>query len=156
MSKSLSSMHQRAATWLRQGVSPRRLALTLALGFAIGCIPVVGIPTALCALLALALRLNLPVIQAANYVAWPLQLVLIVPFTRLGGWLLASGPSQATKASAVLRLSPWNLISQMSLLAGHAMVAWLVIAIPAVVLMTFTLTVLLRRVRSLAASEAGD
>jgi hypothetical protein len=56
----------------------------------------------------------------------------------------------------VLRLSPWNLISQMSLLAGHAMVAWLVIAIPAVVLMTFTLTVLLRRVRSLAASEAGD
>jgi len=116
----------------------------------------VGIPTALCALLALALRLNLPVIQAANYVAWPLQLLLIVPFTRLGGWLLASGPSHATKASAVLRLSPWNLISQLSSLAGHAMLAWLVIAIPAVVLMTFTLTVLLRRVRSLAASEAGD
>ena len=154
MSKPLSSMQQRAAAWLRKGVSPRRLALTLALGFAIGCIPIVGIPTALCALLALALRLNLPVIQAANYVAWPLQMVLIVPFTRLGGRLLASGPSQATKASAMLRLSPSDLISHLGLLAGHAMVAWLVIAVPAVALMTFALTVLLRRVPALAAT--GD
>jgi len=156
MSKSLSSMQQQAAVWLRQGVSPRRLALALALGFAIGCIPVVGIPTALCALLALALRLNLPAIQAANYVAWPLQLVLIVPFTRLGGWLLASGPSQAIKANAMLRLSPLDLISQLISLTGHALVAWLVIAIPAVVLMTFSLTMLLRRVPALATVEAGD
>ena len=36
------------------------------------------------------------------------------------------------------------------------MVAWLVIAVPAVVLMTFALTVLLRRVPALAATEAGD
>ena len=84
-------MKQKAASWLVQGITPRRLALTLALGFAIGCIPVVGIPTALCALLALALRLNLPAIQAANYLVMPLQLVLIVPFVRLGGWLLSSG-----------------------------------------------------------------
>ena len=77
--------------WLRQGISPRRLALTLALGFAIGCIPVVGIPTLVCAALALALRLNLPAIQAANYAVMPLQLVLIVPFVRLGGWLSLPG-----------------------------------------------------------------
>ena len=148
------SIKRKAVEWLRQGVSPRRLALTLSLGFAIGCIPVVGIPTALCVLLALALRLNLLIIQAANYVVWPLQMVLIVPLTRLGGWLLASGPSQATKASAVLRLTPSNLISHLGSLAGHAMVAWLVIAVPAVALMTFALTVLLRRVPALAAT--GD
>jgi uncharacterized protein (DUF2062 family) len=156
MSKSIGSMQQQTAVWLRQGVSPYRLALALALGFAIGCIPVVGIPTVLCALLALALRLNLPAIQAANYAVMPLQLLLIVPFVRLGGWLFASGPIQATKAHALLRLSPWNLFSQLSSLAGHAMLAWLVIAGPAVVLMTFTLTMLLRRVPALAASEAGD
>jgi hypothetical protein len=56
----------------------------------------------------------------------------------------------------MLRLSPWNLFSQLSSLAGHAMLAWLVIAGPAVVLMTFALTMLLRRVPALAASEAGD
>jgi len=61
-----NSMRRKSALWLRQGTSPQRLALTLSLGFAIGCIPVVGIPTALCAGLALALRLNLPAIQAAR------------------------------------------------------------------------------------------
>jgi len=149
-------MKRKAAVWLRQGISPRRLALTLALGFAIGCFPVVGIPTALCAVLALALRLILPAIQAANYLVMPLQFALIVPFVRLGGWLLAIGPGQAAKAGTLLHLPPLSLFSQLGWLAGEAMLAWLVIAVPAVLLMTLTLTVLLRRVPALAAAEAGD
>jgi uncharacterized protein (DUF2062 family) len=152
----IASVKQSVADWLRQGISPRRLALTLALGFAIGCFPVVGIPTALCALLALALRLNLPAIQAANYLVMPLQLVLIVPFVRLGGWLLASGPNQVTKAGGLLHASPMNLLLGFGGLAGHAMLAWLVLAVPAVVLMTLTLTMLLQRVPALATADSGD
>jgi uncharacterized protein (DUF2062 family) len=150
------SIQRRATVWLRQGISPRRLALTLALGFAIGCFPVVGIPTAMCALLALTLKLNLPAIEAANYLVMPLQFVLIVPFVRLGGWLFASGPNQPPKLSTLLQASPLNLLSQLGGLAGHAMLAWLIIAIPTVVLLTAILTVLLRRVPAVAAAEAGD
>lgn len=150
------SIKRKVAVWLCQGISPRRLALTLALGFAIGCFPVVGIPTAMCAVLALALKLNLPVIEAANYIVMPLQFVLIVPFVRLGGWLFVSGPNQAPKLGALLHASPLNLLSQLGGLVGHAMLAWLVIAIPAVLLLTATLTVLLRRVSALAAAEAAD
>jgi len=150
------SISRNASLWLRQGISPRRLALTLALGLAIGCIPVVGIPTALCAMLALALRLNLPAIQAANYIAMPLQLVLIVPFVRLGGWLFASGHDPAPRASALLHASPLNLLEQLGGMAGHAMLAWLLIAVPAVALLTAALTLLLRRVPALAAAEAGN
>jgi uncharacterized protein (DUF2062 family) len=154
--RSLEAVKRNAAVWLSQGISPRRLALTLALGLAVGCIPVVGIPTALCAVLALALRLNLPAIQAANYAAMPLQLVLIVPFTRLGGWLLASGHNQTVRASALLDAPPLNFLAQMGGLASHAMLAWLLIAVPAVALLTAALTALLRRVPALAAAEAGD
>jgi uncharacterized protein (DUF2062 family) len=154
--KLLEAVERNAAVWLGQGISPRRLALTLALGLAIGCIPVVGIPTALCAVLALALRLNLPAIQAANYAAMPLQLVLIVPFARLGGWLFASGHNQAVKSSALLGASPLHLLAQLGGLASHAMLAWLLIAVPAVALLTATLTVVLRHVPALAAAEAGD
>ena len=152
----LDSIKRHAGLWLRQGISPRRLALTLALGLAIGCIPVVGIPTALCAVLALALRLNLPAIQAANYVAMPMQLLLIVPFVRLGGWLFASGRGGAPRASALLHASPLNLFEQLGGMAGHAMLAWLLIAVPAVALLTAALTLLLRRVPALAAAEAGN
>jgi hypothetical protein len=156
VSRFSDSIKRNAGLWLRQGISPGRLALTLSLGLAIGCIPVVGIPTALCAMLALALRLNLPAIQAANYAAMPLQLVLILPFVRLGGWLFPSGPNPAPTASNLLHASPVDLLARLGGLAGHAMLAWLLVAIPAVALMTAALTVVLRRVPALAAAEAGD
>ncbi len=156
MNKSLNSMQQKAAAWLRQGISPQRLALTLALGFAIGCIPVVGIPTVLCAAIALALRLNLPAIQAANYLVMPLQVMLIVPFVRLGGFLFSSGSRQSSGAQALLHGSPLATALQLGGMAGQAMLAWLLISIPAVALLTLTLTFVLRRVPALAAIENGD
>jgi uncharacterized protein (DUF2062 family) len=141
------------AGWLLQGISPRRLALTLALGVAIGCIPVVGLPTALCALLALALRLNLPAIQAANYVVMPLQLVLIAPLVRLGGWIFSLGPWQSAGVRVLLHLSPMSLLWQWTSLAGQALLAWLVLAVPAVILLTVGLTLVLRQVPAVAASQ---
>ena len=150
------SIKHDAAVWLRQGMSPQRLALTLALGFAIGCIPVVGIPTVLCAGVALALRLNLPAIQAANYAAMPLQLALIVPFVRLGGRLFSAAPHPTLTAGTLLHLSPLAFMAQMSGMAGHALLAWLLIAGPAVLLMTVTLIAMLRRIPALAAIEAAD
>ena len=156
MSRSLSAMRQRAEAWLRQGISPQRLALTLALGFAIGCIPVIGVPTALCLVIALGLRLNMPAIQAANYAAMPLQLLLIFPFVRLGGWLFSSNAHPAVTEAMLAHGSPLKLIWASGSLAGEALGAWLVIAVPMVLLLTLLLTALLRRVPVLAASEAGD
>jgi len=145
MSKSLEKMKRTLTLWLRPGVSPHRLALTLALGFAIGCVPVVGIPTLICAALAFALRLNLPAIQAANYAAMPLQLLLVVPFVRLGAWLFSVGPIRAAEAAALLHTPPTEVLTQLAGLFGHALLAWLLIAIPAVLLMTWTFTLVLQR-----------
>jgi uncharacterized protein (DUF2062 family) len=146
-------MNDRVSVWLRQGISPRRLALTLAIGFAVGCIPVIGVPTFLCALLAVALRLNLPAIQVANYAAMPFQLALIVPFVRLGGRLVSSGPRPAFGPVALMRLSPEVIMSQMTGMAGQALLAWLLLAIPTVALITLTLTPFLRRIPALAGSS---
>lgn len=161
----IESIRENLAHWLRQGISPRRLALTLALGFAVGCIPVVGIPTVLCAGLAMALRLNLPAIQAANYIAMPLQLVLIVPFARLGGRIFASAPGTAGASTLWLHVPasiPFGSMHLASLMAGsatfmgHALAAWLLFAVPAVLLLFAPLTLALRRIPALAAAEAGD
>jgi len=151
-----AALRNQLGIWLRQGVSPRRLALTLALGCAIGCIPVVGIPTLLCAGLAIALRLNLPAIQAANYAVMPAQILLIVPFVRFGGWLLSTSARQSIQPQALLHVSPLVLAGDVGILAAQALVAWLVIAIPAILLMTLALTALLRRIPRLAALEASN
>jgi uncharacterized protein (DUF2062 family) len=150
------SIRDKAIEWLRHGVSPRRLALTLALGFAVGCIPVVGVPTVLCAAIAFGLRLNLPAIQAANYAAMPFQLALIVPFVRLGRRLFPAGAQSGFKSQALPHLPFLHVASSLGGLAAHALVAWLLVAGPAVVLMTATLTAMLRRIPALAVTEAGD
>jgi hypothetical protein len=141
--------------WLRQGVSPRRLAITLALGFAVGCIPILGLPTVLCAALAFGLKLNLPAIQAANYAAMPFQLALILPFMRLGERIFRSATGPALAAPA-LHLSASGAVLHLGALAGHALVAWLLLAVPAVLLLSATLTTMLRRIPALAAAEATD
>jgi len=151
---------RKAVLWLSQGISPRRLALTLALGFAVGCIPLVGIPTVLCAGLALALKLNLPAIQVANYAAMPLQLALIVPFVRMGGrianWLPGVESTRFMLPAAFEHFSAFNFAEHMSGMAGQALLAWLVAAIPAVLLMTLGLNLMLRRIPAKRSAEAGD
>ena len=155
MTKFIEAAKRKMALWLRQGVSPRRLALTLALGFAIGCIPVLGVTSFVCFAVAVALRLNLPAIQAANWVAMPMQVALILPFVRLGRRLIGFGSSQPFDAGALLHSSPSVIISRMGSLTGQAMLAWLVIAIPAVALTTLILTKVLRHIPAVAAAELG-
>src|SRR5258708_31829384 len=48
---------------LRQGISPQRLALCVAIAVVVGNIPILGVSTILCAFIALIFRLNLPAIQ---------------------------------------------------------------------------------------------
>jgi len=153
------TIRREVATWMCKGITPFRLALTLALGFAIGCIPVVGIPTLLCAGLALGFGLSLPAIQVANYAAMPLQLVLIVPFIRLGQRIFAWGPHQAL-SSAILIHQPthnwtsFHWASQMACLAAQAVLAWLLVAGPAVALLTLTLTQVLKRIPAMVEEQA--
>jgi uncharacterized protein (DUF2062 family) len=142
--------------WLRQGISPARLALALALGFAIGCIPVVGVPTLLCGAIALLLRLNQPAIQAANYAAFPLQLIMIVPFMRLGKWMFGSGTAHLQVSEWLQNVVILGPVVRLGWLAEQALFGWMLVAIPAVMLLWLTLTLMLRRIPALASSESGD
>lgn len=150
---------KRAVEWLVEGFSPERLALSLALGFVLGCIPVLGVPTGLCLVVAAAFRLNHPAIQAANYIAMPFQVALIAPLVKLGGKLMPALAVPRADLSLLLHAplaaamhAPGPLMEQMGKLAGQAMVAWLVIAIPVALVLTAMLTGVLRRVAAARAS----
>ena len=157
------AIRRKAIAWLVGGVSPERLALTLAIGFVLGCIPLVGIPTWLCVAAAVAFRLNLPAMQAANYAAMPFQFALIVPFVRLGGKLTPMFVQPRIDLSAlthaplqlVLHSSP-EIATGVGLLAGQALLAWLLLAVPVVVLLTVVLTGVFRRVPVIASPEGRN
>ena len=115
---------------LRQGVTPDKLALSVALGVVIGLVPVLGVSTALCALVALALKLNMPAIQLVNYLLTPVQLILIIPWLRFGEALTQSPRFPITLESGLALLSR-GVIDAVVVLGTailHATVGWLVLA----------------------------
>lgn len=127
--------------FLKQGVAPRELALSVALGIVIGNIPILGVSTVLCALIALVFRLNLPAIQLAQAAMAPTQLLLIIPFVRLGE-RITRAPAQPLSVRA-------SIASFASFATGaghaaaalrdamlHAGIAWLLVA-PAAVLILY-------------------
>ena len=79
--------------FLSQGITPDKLALTVALGVMIGVLPLFGVASILCALIAFRLRLNMAAIQLAHYAAAPLQFILLVPFIRIGSVLFNQSPT---------------------------------------------------------------
>lgn len=114
---------------LRQGLAPSQLALSLAFGLGIGIFPVLGVSTPLLTVIALAMRLNLPAIQLVNYLASPLQLLLIIPFVRVGERLLGAAPQPLT-VSAGLELLAQGAMRAVVILSDaivHAALGWIAI-----------------------------
>ena len=123
---------------LTQGLSPDAIALTIAVGLAIAVIPIVGTTTVLCTTAAIVLRLNQPLIQAINYLSFPLQLAFIVPYLRLGR-LLFGGPAvhlSATELAAFVSSRPAEAFEALWRVTLQALGAWLLTA-PFIVAVVF-------------------
>jgi len=134
---------------LKQGVTPEKLALSLAFGIVLGCFPVLGTTTLLCAAVALLLRLNLPAIQLVNYLVYPLQLLLILPFIRLGEFLLRAKSTQLalSQIQALTKTSFLDAFRELWLVLLHAVLAWAIVAPFALYALYVLFHFLIRRMR---------
>jgi uncharacterized protein (DUF2062 family) len=133
---------------LSQGVTPEKIALSIALGIVLGVFPALGSTTALCALAAVFCRLNLPAIQIVNYFIYPLQIALLIPFFRLGEWLFRAPhlPLSVGQIYAMIHADMWSTIRFLWTTSWHAMVVWCLLA-PVLVAAVYTgLVPALRRV----------
>lgn len=133
---------------LTQGITPEKIALSLAFGIVLGVCPVLGSTTILCAAAAVIFRLNLPAIQLVNWLIYPLQLIFLVPFIHLGETLFRAAPLQMSLAQ-MLAIAHANLphaISTLWLAGVHAMSAWLLVGPPTILLLYFLLSRALRQV----------
>jgi uncharacterized protein (DUF2062 family) len=121
---------------LRQGISPDRLALCVAIGVVVGNIPILGVSTILCAVIALAFRLNLAAIQIVQAAMAPTQLLLIIPFVRLGEWILRAPPQPVSvnEGLALLSHGVGHAIAALWDAILHAGFAWVLVAPLAVLL----------------------
>ncbi len=133
---------------LRQGLTPEKLARSMAIGLMLGVTPLLGAATALCVAAALVFRLNLPAMQLVNYLALPLQIGLLIPFVRAGAWMLGDQRAALTAAgiAGVIRSEGWHAAGVLGFTALHALTGWLALGSIGALIAYVLLYSLLRRV----------
>ena len=130
---------------LKQGITPEKIALTAALGAVIAVFPILGSTTLLCGIAAWWLRLNQPIIQLVNYLCYPLQFLLLLPFYRAGEWFGA--PHVALSIPDLLarfEAGPTQFIADFGLVALGGVAAWMLAAPLAIAGLYFGLRPVLR------------
>ncbi|MCF8229946.1 MAG: DUF2062 domain-containing protein [Bacteroidales bacterium] len=126
---------------LREGISPHKLALTLVNGIAFGLIPVFGGTTVFCLIAAFSLRLNKPAILLINFAIYPLQLILFIPFIRMGEYIFGYTLTSMSIHELIdmFRMDWWRTLNSMWLSNLLGIFAWLIIMLPVSIALYFVI-----------------
>ncbi len=115
---------------LTQGVTPRKIALSLAVGSSLALFPILGTTTTLCIIAGVVLGLNQPIIQGVNALCTFVYFPLIYAFVRLGDRLTGSARSDldVPVMISLLRQHPRDFVHQFGATALHAILGWAIVA----------------------------
>ena len=135
---------------LKQGISPEKIALGMAMGAVIGICPLIGATTAMCTIVALVLRLNLPAIQMVNYLVYPFQIALLIPFFQFGAWLYGMEPLPISAQDLIFMFQEnfWGSIFKLWGTVFRAITAWGLICPPTIAGLYYALRPLIRRMNA--------
>jgi uncharacterized protein (DUF2062 family) len=134
---------------LKQGLSPIKLALVIALGMTLSVFPVLGVTTLICTLVALLFHLNLPAIQFANYAAFPFQVILFFPFLKLGKSVSQASLAPLSKVQLIATFEEgfFYAIQELSQYLIIACLGWVLVSIPIFIIFFYLLWVFLKNYR---------
>jgi uncharacterized protein (DUF2062 family) len=143
---------------LRGGVTPRRLAWSLALGMVIGINPSVGLTTLVVVMLAWTLGLNQVASQIGAHAVAPIHLLLFLPFIELGVHLFHTRRLPLDRQQIEhLSHHPWRLVRDIWQWEWHALIVWGIMAAVLMPLLAIfirrALVVFMRRHRALLRSR---
>ncbi len=144
-----------------QGITPDKVAFTLAVGTACSMFPFLGFTSLLNLGVGLWLRLNQPILQTLNQLLGPVHLIMIVLYVRLGEWLWRMQDDRFTIAE-MLRVfreaSLGEFLHHFGWAGIHAFTAWALTAPLLITVIYFALRPALRRLagtRGLSRATAG-
>ena len=145
MKSKLIKIWEKFKALLKQGLTPKQLAISIVVSTLVSIFPIFGISTIALTCIALPFRLNLPIMIAFSYIVGPLKFLVLIPFINLGASVFSTEHTlltfEAIKTSYQADL--WNTIKELSyeLLCGT--VGWAITAIPLGILLYFILKAIL-------------
>ena len=123
---------------LRQGVTPKGLAMTCAFALSLSVFPLIGTTTLLCLFFGNLFKLNQPLLHALNYIFYPLQF-LCIPLFLFAGEAILGLPHLIIHPTEMVQqfTANWRQFLRLYTMAGlQAAFAWCLLA-PFAGLITF-------------------
>jgi uncharacterized protein (DUF2062 family) len=113
-------------------MSPEKMALTCALGVVVGILPIWGVTTFICLLIAPVFRINIVMLQLVHYFVYPLQLLLIIPFIKVGTFLFGVNPMPyaLTELISMFKIDFWGELKQVGFAIALGVGVWAVVSVP--------------------------
>ena len=132
---------------LKQGITPEKISLTIALGITLGIFPILGATTLLCFIAGICFKLNQPVIQIVNYLVSALQLLMILAFVRIGEFIMRAPAVHfsITEMLQKFRRSPVQFFQEFGLTGLHGIIGWMLAAPILAAALYFSLLPLLKK-----------
>lgn len=126
---------------LTQGLTPRKIALTIAIGGVIAVFPILGTTTLLCVAAGIVFKLNQPILQAMNVAGTPVHLPFIYFAVRCGEWLFGSAetPLDLPRMKELLLAEPLTFLREFGQAAVQAIAVWCLLA-PLAIALIYAIT----------------
>jgi uncharacterized protein (DUF2062 family) len=140
-------LFQSLSKLLKQGLSPAKLSLVVALGITLSIFPVLGTTTLICTLVSIFFNLNLPAMQLANYAAFPLQIILFFPFLKLGETVSKVSLNPLSKIQLISTFDE-GIFYAIEKLSNYLLVAclgWSLAVLPIYIILYFLISSLLKK-----------
>ncbi|EAT16369.1 DUF2062 domain-containing protein [Desulfuromonas acetoxidans] len=119
-----SRLRQAVTRAFSQGLSTRKIALSISVGLMMGTMPLVWGSCVICLAVGWWWRLSHPLIQLVNYLLYPVQIALFFPFFYWGARLFGNPVSLNREFVAQLFDAPLAGLEQLWLVNLQALVLW--------------------------------
>jgi uncharacterized protein (DUF2062 family) len=117
---------------LKQGLTPKQLTQSIIVSGLISTIPILGVSTFMITTVSLKQKLNLPIMIALSYLLWPVQILMIIPFIRVGEFIFSVPRNHHTVEEIIssFQSSFFQTLSHLSFELLCGLGGWLLTAVP--------------------------
>ncbi len=146
MKARLNKVKDKTTALLKQGLTPKELSQSIIVSGLISTIPILGVSTFMITTVSFKRKLNLPVMITLSYLMWPVQIMLIIPFIRVGEFIFSVPRNHHTVEEIITSFqnSFFQTLSQLSFELLCGLGGWLLTAVPVAVVVYWVSLLFLR------------
>lgn len=135
MKSRIITLKDKITALFMQGLTPKELSQSIIVSGLIAIIPVLGVSTFMITTVSLKWKLNLPVMIALSYLMWPVQILMIIPFIRIGEFIFSVSPNHYTVEEIIssFQNSFFQTLSRLSFELLCGLGGWFFTAVPVAV-----------------------